>query len=761
MPGRAAASGIEFGSVPVKLEVKPLQSDSPTRTEMVLVVTLLDAQGKPCPRRRVEWNLEGVGNIVEVDPGNLFQGRGTKTNNSATTYTGSATRSIGRHNGNPADEILLGPGQTWLVVTSAIEGDTEVTISAADIANWDNKRVVATRRWSDAEWQFPTPAIGPAGMPLNLTTTIGRRSDHLPLAGYSVRYRFLDGTLTQFLPGLVNEITVQSDSTGKAVANLAQINPQAGRCRIAVEVLRQNGTRTAVGTPLATGEAIVEWKQPGILLRESSPESILVGEELVCRLAVTNTTLDTLSGLTVRSPIAEGANFVRSNPPAIRDGNQLVWTLAPLGSHRSASFDVIYQPKQAGTLIGKAYVRSPGGLHDEQTYQIKINPIPKPNVQIDVVGSTTALMSRTGDQVQGQPVSLQLVVRNQGTDPAPNAQLHVELEEGLQADGGQTSLDWQLGTLTPGSRKTIPILLKGTRTGTSHVKASVSADSGVSGSTARASAKNILARVEPVYTVRETGLELKLRGPAVRFVGTAFHWNLEVKNSGSTPLQQITVSSLLPPQLDLVEASDQGRLQGNEVIWLLDRLDAGQTRTLKLTTRAHAMGADTVVHARASAAFLDSPPTGAPAGQLTSKGEKEPPVGQPIVAGTQAMITFQGIAAYKMRVDSRGPIEVGDRAVYKITIENTGSFAGSNVQLAATLPTQMRLLSARGMNYRIDGAKVTFAPVASITPGQKLEFSIELLAEKPGDARLRAELINGPSSPVVQENSLHIVPRGD
>ena len=461
--------------------------------------------------------------MVEVDGGGFLQGYGKKTNNSAVTYTGSSTYSIGRHNGNVAEEIMIEPGQTWCLITSAVEGETAVTISAPDIRNWDNKRVVATRRWIDADWQLPTPAVGPAGSHLTLTTSVMSRTDHQPLPGYQVHYRLLDGPPAQFQPNLGGDATVTSDGAGHATVTLFQPNPTTGRNRVAVEILRPATTRGGVGPALTQGEAVVEWQQPGIMLRESCPESAVVGQDVKCTFTLTNTTLTTINWLELRAPLIEGANFVSSTPRANQDHNQLVWTLDSLPSNRPTHFEIVYHPPQPGLLTGKATVTSKNGMHDERTYQVKMTALPQPRLHLEPVGTFTALLTRSGEQVQGQPVSLQLVVSNVGTDPALNTQLHVDLDPGLQAESGQTALDWTLGTLTPGLRRSIPMTLRATKPGTASVRATVSADSGplLTNASSTVPPRQILAKIEQPYSMRETGLDLKLSGPCGALRGEA------------------------------------------------------------------------------------------------------------------------------------------------------------------------------------------------------------------------------------------------
>src|SRR5262249_36749178 len=66
----------DFDPDAVTLEVRPLGSPcSPVGTQLVVIATVRECDGKPARRRRVEWMLEGAGHIIEVDESGIFAGR--------------------------------------------------------------------------------------------------------------------------------------------------------------------------------------------------------------------------------------------------------------------------------------------------------------------------------------------------------------------------------------------------------------------------------------------------------------------------------------------------------------------------------------------------------------------------------------------------------------------------------------------------------------------------------------------------------------
>src|SRR5207302_6065436 len=141
----------------------------------VLLATIYDEKGDPRRKRRVEWMLEGAGNIVEVDESGCTAGRGYKVDNKyAVSYTDMGEHRITRGNADPNDDFMVRPGQSWCVISSAVEGDTQVTVYAPEINNWDHNKVVVTTHWVDAEWSLPSPLAARVGGEQALNTTLFR-----------------------------------------------------------------------------------------------------------------------------------------------------------------------------------------------------------------------------------------------------------------------------------------------------------------------------------------------------------------------------------------------------------------------------------------------------------------------------------------------------------------------------------------------------------------------------------------------------------
>ena len=360
----------------IKLEVRPLETTNPVRKQQILIATVLDEKGLPRRDRRVEWILEGVGNIVEVDESGCLPGRGYKVDNKyAVSYTGYGEHRFTRGNADPGDDYMIRPGQTWCVISSAVEGDTFVTAYAPEIHNNDNQRVFVTQRWVDAEWTIPVPAVNRAGSEHVFSTSIVRHTDKQPLANYRVRYTIIDGPPAVFLPDRTQVATVTSDLSGSAKVTMVQVTPQAGQNKIGVEVIRPPDptSPSGVGVVVGRGETTKQWLAASVNVTMTGPPAAVVGQEINYTVTMTNTGNVEAQALTVRDPLPAGLQFVRADPPPIREGNMLTWTLGLLPVGRSHIVHLTVTADRVGRASNCVNVTSFEGLREERCVYTEVS----------------------------------------------------------------------------------------------------------------------------------------------------------------------------------------------------------------------------------------------------------------------------------------------------------------------------------------------------------------------------------------------------
>jgi uncharacterized repeat protein (TIGR01451 family) len=701
----------------VRIEVRPSDLTNAVRTQHVLIATVYDAQGVPRRDRRVEWMLEGVGNIVEVDESGFFPGRGYKVDNKyAVSYTNYCEHRITRGNADPNDDFMIRPGQSWCVVSSAVEGDTYVTVYAPGIYNWDAHKVVVEAHWVDAEWVLPPSGVARAGSEQVLTTHVFKHTDRQPLANYRVRYRILDGPPAVFLPSRTTEFVAVSDLSSNAHTTLVQAAPLQGVNRIGIEIIRPPDPTSPSGSGIVIGRGEItrEWQAPHVGLTLAGPAAAAVGQEITYTLTVANGGQVESQPMTVRNPVPEGLAYVRSVPPAVQDGNQFIWTLGPLAAGQAHALQIVFRTTRPGPVRNCATVMTADGQRDEKcaTTQVTV-----PSLALQINAPTAGVV--------GVPVRYQILVSNGGSAPAANVLLSAAFDPGLGHETRANPVELPLGTLGPGESRSVPLALTPRQLGPLALRVTATAD-------------GLRAEAAHTVTAQEARLTLTLSGPAARYVERPATWDLRVGNATDAPLTNVVVRQQLPPELAFTCATEGGQHSGGVVTWLLGSLAPRETKLLQATTRCTALAAKAVTTATASA---------------------EPN----LQVHAEAAVEIRGLPAFRLEVfDVVDPVQVGGRTTYKIAVTNQGTQAGNQVEIVAVVPPQMRPVNANGPTQpRIEGQRVVFPPVAAVQPKQTLEYAVEVEAIAAGDARFRVELRSATlREPVIEEESTNIYAPG-
>jgi uncharacterized repeat protein (TIGR01451 family) len=694
----------------VRLEVRPVDATNPVRTQHVLVATIYDETGKPRRARRIEWMVEGVGNIVEVDESGCFAGRGYKVDNHyAVSYTNYHEHRITRGNKDPNDDFVIRPGQSWCVITSAVEGDTHVTVYAPEIADWSKHKVFVTNHWVDAEWALPPAASERSGAQHTFTTHVFRHTDRQPLAKYRVRYHILDGPPAVFLPSQTQEAVAVSDLRGDASVTIAQQRPGLGTNRIAIEIIRppDPSTPSGSGIVIGSGETAVEWLAPDVALNITGPPTAARGQDLPYTITVTNRGRVETRSMTVRDQVPAGCTYVSSQPPAIQEGAQLTWTLGLLPPGQTHTIQLVLRaPANVGPVQNCARVQTEEGLTSENCVTTQITA---PQLRVGIAGPATAVV--------GAPITYQVTVSNPGSGPATNVKLTAGFDLGLEHESKARSVDLPIGTLGPNESRTVPLVLTASQEGKLVNRVTATADGGLKD------------QAEHPVVVQKAQVSLQIKGPPRRFVGRPADWDIRIVNTGEAALTNVVLRHRLPPEMGFASATEGGQLVQGQVEWRLGTLAPRQEKTVRVTTTSNQ-----ITPAAISVAVVT-----ADAGLI--KEEK-------------ASLEILGTPAYRFQVTPSGnPVEIGKQINYVITVENTGSQAANDVEIAVVIPPELKLVKVSGPSKEtIAGQNITFAKVSGVKPAQTLTYTIQVEGVKQGDVRFHAELRGETlTSPVLKE----------
>jgi len=707
----------------VKLEVSPNQLiTAPLGSQVVLLGTVMDKDGQPRRSRRVEWITEGPGNIVEVDESGFYPGRGYKVDNRyAVSYTNYTTKTITRGNTDPADDVIVAPGQTFCVLSSAIAGETVVTVYAPEVFNWDNGRVTVKILWGDGRFSFPASAVTRVGGEHTLTTSISSTAaDGIP-AGYRIRYRVIDGPAAVLvsragsgtgasLSGTGSkEAEAFTDANGDAAVRLVQQVPKAGKTRVFVEVVKPPESGTGTGTVVGRKETVIEWAEPKIHLAVNAPNAAGLNGTFPVTVSLDNDANIDSRNAKVNITLSDGATLVKSDPPPSRQDitGTLTFELPPTPGKTKQEVVLQVKPARLGQVTVTADAVTTDGLSATNKATTRVE---QGKLQLHIEAPTAAL---TDEQIP-----FRIAVTNAGAAPAENVTVWARCDEGLKGAAAQNPIELAAGSLAPGQTKTLDLPLVAARSGRYGVRATVTGDGNLSGS------------AEPVAVdVRSVKLTAGATGPRMAYLNAEFDWTVSVKNTGDATATNLVVRATVPNEVR-VKPGDGGTVGAGSVEWKLPELRAGDQKTFRLSV--------TALKLSDRAALTVSVLGDANNGTRT--------VGEPLGAKAETAVAIIGTPALVLELATpAGLVEVGKRVSFQVRVKNQGTVSARNVEVNAFAPPELKAIrgaASPGADVAsIDATgRVTFTIVEELRPGATITFTIDVDAVQAGDARFRAEV---------------------
>ena len=340
----------DFDPNACRIVLRPEACSARIRSTQVFIATVYDGDGLPRRKRRVDWMLEGPGSIIEVDESGITPGRGMKFDNK---YAYSTTDYFEHCLNRGGVDFTIGPGQTWCVVTSAVEGETTVTAYAPAIADWNKNRAYARLTWTDSGFEFPPAVTARAGGEYTFGTKVTK--DGAGPNGYRIRYRILDGppaalNSTKGEPvDSVTEAVTTVDPDGQAKVSISQPAAAAGTNRIAIEVIKPNLKDPTQYSIVTKGETKITWQAPQLGVKVSAPKALALNQDTTVTYAVTDGGQVGAGAVTLTAKIPPGMNVVQTSPKAAVDGDEMIWTL-PAGTRGKAqSVKATFRPVKIGS----------------------------------------------------------------------------------------------------------------------------------------------------------------------------------------------------------------------------------------------------------------------------------------------------------------------------------------------------------------------------------------------------------------------------
>lgn len=324
--------------------------------------------------------------------------------------------------------------------------------------------------------------------------------------------------------------------------------------------------------------------------------TVAVGQRVPVRVVVSNP-----SGVSVENAVAW-----LTVPPGLEHdtGNAAVEaTVGTLPAGQSKPIDIPLIARQPGKYSLTVNVTADGGLTEKATTSIEVK---RSDLKVTIAGPETLAPGSDG--------VYEVKVRNPGEVPLPNVTVRATLPPALMAKSatelgkvsGRDLVMWTFDSLAPNETRTMKVSVTADRTGAkAAVAVSAASDSG--------GGKGLTAKGEAaVAVVGQPALVLELADPREAVpVGRRAQYRIRVRNLGTGPAKDVTVSADIPDEFANARGTDAGgtavRTEGNRITFpTVAELPAGGTLTLTVDVEGARPGTARV-RAEVKASYLSSP----------------------------------------------------------------------------------------------------------------------------------------------------------
>ena len=431
-------------------------------------------------------------------------------------------------------------------------------------------------------------------------------------------------------------------------------------------------------------------------LAKTMPAEVSLGSEFTTELTIM--AQGCAANVVVRDTLPAGASYLRSEPAATVEGNQLVWNIGNMDAGQTIKGKIVLKADKEGTLVNCATVSADPRVCAQTL-------VGKPVIAIDKTGPETAVL--------GQDVTYNIVVKNTGSAAAKSVVVTDAVPTGMSHASGKAELTFDVGDLAPGQSKPLAVTFKANQRG--KVCNTATANSSNAGKVSD----------DACTTVLVPGLKVEKTGTKEQILGRNADYEIVVSNTGDTPLKNVTVSDTAPAETSIVNAPGAS-IAGNKATWTIASLAPGAkaTQSVKLTSKTAGTHCNTLT--ASSGGLSDS---------------------------AKACTLWKGIAAVLLEVvDDPDPIQVGESTTYTIKVTNQGFADIRNVKIVANFGDQITPVStAQGS---VSGKTVNFPVVAKLAAKQTVTYTITVKGASVGDSRnkiaLTAEELR---TPVEEEES--------
>jgi uncharacterized repeat protein (TIGR01451 family) len=342
------------------------------------------------------------------------------------------------------------------------------------------------------------------------------------------------------------------------------------------------------------------------LTKTPAAKTVKVGGQIMYTLVVKNSGPSDATGVKVEDPTPKGLTLVSAQPSqgtCSTVGGDVSCDLGKLVSGGSAQVLVTTTAGQAtGSIVNRAKVHAdqedPEPKNNEATGTVEVTPGPAPTFELEVVKTAD-----TTTPTIGQKMTFTIAVKNNGPDPAPNAQMTdtpntpmkvVSVKPETGTCNATAPIHCELGTIQSGQTVKITVVAKPQEVGKG--KRNVAGVTGEGNDTEPNNNLDVLR-----FNVKKVKLKLtKVASKSSVHPGEAFSYLIKVKNLTKGIAKKVQVCDRLPSGLAYLSSAPKGKLSKGKLCWNAGTLGPKATRKFTVVVKALAAGGTKVNRAVAT-----------------------------------------------------------------------------------------------------------------------------------------------------------------
>lgn len=425
-------------------------------------------------------------------------------------------------------------------------------------------------------------------------------------------------------------------------------------------------------------------------IEKSAPASVRLDQEFDYTINVQNLSEHSLANVQLKEHLSSNFKLISSSPQHTlsADGQSAVWTIKKLEGNASQIIRIRGKATDLDTFKNCASLTY-------QRYLCHQFNVSMPKLTLEKYAPATALV--------GEVIPVRLVVSNTGNGVAENVIVVDSLPEGMALTNGETSVRYNAGNLASQQSKEMSFGMVASRTGKFNNVATATAD-------------DLSAKANAITVVTQPQLKIVKTATAKQYSGRNIIYTIKVTNIGDADAANAVIADPLPAGTSFVKASNGGALSGNQIVWSLGTLSPKASKTVTATVKA--VNAGTIRNTACAQA------------SRTAK------------VCDSAETTVLGVSAILLEViDSVDPIEVNGNGKYVISATNQGTAPDTNVKVTLKLEDNLSYVSSAGPTAAtVVGNKVSFAPLASLAPKARANWTVIVKAKTIGDVRCHVQM---------------------